>query len=88
MAARLINTYRTADDADRDKAHLVELFEALHALPSVFCRDEAGLWILRGRPGCYISTWGDEKSWQLVVAPEEEPDDDDGISPRQWTWFK
>ncbi|WP_441256196.1 hypothetical protein AB7Z32_10220 [Bradyrhizobium sp. 482_C4_N1_1] len=75
----MINTYRTADEADRDKAQLVELFEALHASPSVLRRNDDGLWTLRGRPGCYISTWGDGKCWQLVVAPEDE------ISPLQWT---
>jgi len=36
----MVNTYRTADDADRDKAHLVELFDALHASPSVLRRNE------------------------------------------------
>jgi hypothetical protein len=35
---------------DRDKAHLVELFEALHASPSVLRRNDDGLWTLRG--GC------------------------------------
>ncbi|UFW85356.1 hypothetical protein BjapCC829_36450 [Bradyrhizobium barranii] len=78
----MINTYRTADEADRDKAQLVELFEALHASPSVLRRNDDGLWTQRGRPGCYISTWGNGKGWQLVVAPEDE------ISPLQWTWFK
>jgi hypothetical protein len=38
---RMVNTYRTADEADRDKAHLVELFEALNASPSVLRRDDA-----------------------------------------------
>ena len=56
--------------------------EALNASPSVLRRDEAGLWILRGRPGCYVSTWGDGEGWQLVVTPEQE------ISALQWTWFK
>ena len=37
---RMVNTYRTADEADRDKAHLVELFEALNASPSVLRRDD------------------------------------------------
>jgi hypothetical protein len=78
----MVNTYRTADDADRDKAHLVELFDALHVSPSVLRRNDDGLWTLRGRPGCYASSWGDGKSWQLVVAPEDE------ISPLQWTWFR
>jgi hypothetical protein len=76
------NTYRTADKADRDKAHLIELFEALHASPSVLWRNGDGLWLLRGHPGCYASTWGDGKSWQLVVMPEQE------ISVRQWTAHK
>jgi hypothetical protein len=35
------NSYRTADEADRDKAHLVELFKALNASPSVLRRDDA-----------------------------------------------
>ena len=39
----MVNTYRTADEADADKVQLVELFEALHASPSVLRRDEAGL---------------------------------------------
>jgi hypothetical protein len=76
------NTYRSADDASQDKAQLAELCEALNASPSVLRRDETGLWILRGRPGCYVSTWGDGAGWQLVVTPEQE------ISALQWTWFK
>lgn len=76
------NTYRTANEADLDKALLVELLDALNASPAALRRDEAGLWTLRGRPGCYVSTWGDGKSWQLVVAPEQE------ISIRQWTAHK
>jgi hypothetical protein len=76
------NTYRSADDAGQDKAQLAELLDALNASPSVLRRDETGLWILRGRPGCYVSTWGDGAGWQLVVTPEQE------ISALQWTWFK
>jgi len=76
------NTYRTTDDAGQDKAQLAELLEALNASPSALRRDETGLWILRGRPGCYVSTWGDGAGWQLVVTPEQE------ISALQWTWFK
>jgi len=76
------NTYRSADDAVQDKAQLAELCEALNASPSVLRRDETALWILRGRPGCYVSTWGDGAGWQLVVTPEQE------ISALQWTWFK
>jgi len=44
-------------------------------------RDEAGLWILRGRPGCYAATWGDGKTWQLVVASED-------VTAKRWTWAK
>jgi hypothetical protein len=58
------------------------LLKALNASPSALRRDETGLWILRGRPGCYVSTWGDGATWQLVVTPEQE------ISALQWTWFK
>jgi hypothetical protein len=87
------NPYRSTDEASQDKAQLAELLDALNASPSVLRRDEAGLWILRGRPGCYVSTWGDPPSpngcgvasgadWQLVVTPEQE------ISALQWTWFK
>lgn len=98
------NTYRTAGEADRDKARLAGLLDALSASPSTLRRDEAGLWVLRGRPGCYASTWGDPpsptrlrqpatagqdgygvasgKSWQLVVAPDEE------MSKQAWTWIK
>ena len=78
----MVNTYRTADDAAADKADLFRLMEALGASPSSLRRDESGLWNLRGRPGCYVSTWGDGKSWQFVVAPDGE------ISALQWTWFK
>jgi hypothetical protein len=78
----MVNTYRSADEAEQDKAQLAELLAALNASPSVLRRNADGLWTLRGRPGCYASTWGDGKSWQLVVAPEEE------ISALQWTWFK
>lgn len=78
----MVNTYRTADEANQDKALLAELLVALNAWPSALRRDEAGLWVLRGRPGCYVSTWGDGKSWQLVVAPEEI------ITKWQWTSFK
>src|SRR4029077_18629438 len=66
----------------QDKAQLAELLDALNASPSVLRRDETGLWILRGRPGCYVSTWGGGAGWQLVVTPEQE------ISALQWTWFK
>ena len=76
------NTYRTTDAASQDKAQLAELLDALNASPSTLRRDEGGLWILRGRPGCYVSTWGDGAGWQLVVTPEQE------ISALQWTWFK
>ena len=76
------NTYRTADEASQDKAQLTELLDGLNAWPSALRRDEAGAWILRGRPGCYVSTWGDTVSWQLVVTPDEM------ISPRQWTAHK
>ena len=76
------NTYRTADEANQDKVQLVELLAALNGSPSALRRDGSGAWTLRGRPGCYASTWGDGKSWQLVVTPEQE------ISSRQWTWFK
>lgn len=76
------NTYRAADDANRDKVQLAELLAALNGSPSALRRDDAELWILRGRPGCYAATWGDGKSWQLVVAPEEI------ISVRQWTYHK
>jgi hypothetical protein len=48
----MVNTYRTADDAAADKADLFRLMEALGASPSGLRRDEAGLWFLRGRPGC------------------------------------
>lgn len=78
----LKNTYRTSEEVDRDKAQLVELFDALNASPSSLRRDECGLWILRGRPGCFASTWGDGSTWQLVVTPEQE------ISKQAWTWIK
>jgi hypothetical protein len=76
------NTYRSTDEASQDKAQLGELWDALNASPSVLRRDEGGLWILRGRPGCYVSTWGDGATWHLVVAPEEE------MSKQAWTWIK
>ena len=55
---------------------------SLGASPSSLRRDESGLWNLRGRPGCYVSTWGDGATWQLVVAPEQE------MSKHAWTWIK
>ena len=76
------NTYRTADEANQDKALLAELLAALNGWPSALRRDDAGLWVLRGRPGCSVSTWGGGKSWQLVVMPVEI------ISVRQWTAHK
>jgi hypothetical protein len=76
------NTYRNSDEADRNKAQLTLLLERLNASPSALRRDDSGLWTLRGRPGCYASTWGDGATWQLVVTPEQE------ISALQWTWFK
>ena len=82
VVVSLRNTYRTADEANLDKAQLAELREALNAWPSALRRDESGIWILRGRPGCYVATWGDGKSWHIVVAPEEV------ISVRQWTAHK
>jgi hypothetical protein len=81
-APRMKNTYPSHEDASRDKANLNLLLEALNASPSALRRDENGLWILRGRPGCYVSTWGDGASWQLAVVPKQE------ISALQWTWFK
>lgn len=77
-----MNTYRITDEANQDKASLAGLLDAMNASPSALRRDEAGLWVLRGRPGCYASTWGDGTSWQLVVTPDQE------ISIRQWTAHK
>ena len=67
----MTNTYCSLDDGDQDKAQLAELLKALNAWPSALRRDDSSLWILRGRPGCYISTWGDGTTWQLVVTPDE-----------------
>jgi hypothetical protein len=81
MLGPMANTYRTADAASQDKELLVELLDALNTSPSTLRRDEAGLWILRGSRG-YCCTWGDDRTWQLVVTPEEE------LSKQARTWIK
>jgi hypothetical protein len=69
------------DNRDADKAHLVELFNALDVSPKVLRRDVYGRWILRGRElGCYVSTW-DDKSWYIVIASER-------FTVRQWSAHK
>jgi hypothetical protein len=78
----MINSYRSAEEANRDKARVVELLDALSASPSRFHRDECGAWIISGRPGCHVSTWGDGGGWLLVVTPERE------LSKLAWTWVK
>jgi hypothetical protein len=75
------NTYRSSDEAGSDKAQLNALLVRLTASPSALRRDQSGLWTLRGRPGCYVSTWGDGKTWQLVVAGEN-------VTALRWTWAK
>ena len=77
-----VNTYRTLDEANQGKALLAELHDALNAWPSALRRNDDGLWTLRGRPGCYAATWGDGRSWQLVVTPDEM------ITKKQWTAHK
>ena len=77
----MVNTYRTADDAAADKADLFRLMEALGASPASLRRDESGLWILRGKGDCYASTWGDGKTWQLLVSGEN-------VTAMRWTWAK
>jgi hypothetical protein len=67
-----METYRSQDAANLDKVDLARLLDALDASPSTLRRDGNGLWILRGRPGCYACTWGDGATWQLVVTPEQE----------------
>jgi hypothetical protein len=76
----MINSYRSAEAANRDKARLVELIDALSASPSRLHRDGCGAWIISGRPGCYVST--DGEGWLLVVTPERE------LSKLAWTWVK
>ena len=76
------NTYCSTEAASQDKAQLAEMLEAPNASPAALRHDEAGLWIIRGRPGCYVSTRGDGQSWQIVVTPDEE------ISKQAWTWCK
>jgi hypothetical protein len=76
-----VDTYRSADEASQDKALLAELLDALNGSPSVLRRDDANLWVLRGRGDCYVSTWGDGKTWQLVVAGEN-------VTATRWTWAK
>ena len=75
-------TYRTNEAAAQDKVDLALLLEALNVSPSIMRRDGCETWILRGRPGCFACTWGDGKSWHLVVAPEQE------LSRQAWTWIK
>jgi len=82
MTDGLRNTYRSATGASQDKAQLAELLAALYGSPSALRRDEAGLWILRGSRG-YCSTWGDERTCQLIVAPQSEMS-----SKKAWTWIK
>jgi hypothetical protein len=76
------DSYHSGDEANQDKARLIELMGALEVLPSRLCRDESKLWTLQGRPGCYASTWGDDRSWLLVVTPKRE------LSKLAWTWAK
>jgi len=76
-----MQTYRTAGLGEQDKAQLGELLEALNASPLALRRDTSGLWVLQGSRG-YCATWGDNATWQLVVAPQLE------ISARQWTAHK
>jgi hypothetical protein len=76
----MINSYRSTEEANRDKAQLVELLDALRALPSRLHRDECGAWIISGRAGCYVSTDGD--GWLLVITPERE------LSKLAWAWVK
>ena len=61
-----MQTYRTNEAAIQDKADLGLLLVTLNASPATLRRNEDGLWVLRGARG-YCSTWGDQKSWQLVV---------------------
>jgi len=76
------NTYRTADEANQDKALLAELLAALNGWPSALRRDDARLWVLRGRPGLQRLNMGRRKKLALVVMPVEI------ISVRQWTAHK
>ena len=76
-----MNTYKTQDEANRDKIQLETLLEAINASSSALRRDSAGLWVLQGSRG-YCSTWGDNATWHLVVVPPSE------ISGRQWTAHK
>lgn len=72
----------TREEYKQDKVKLVQLVEALNASSSYVHRDECGVWRLRGRPGCYASTWGEEGGWLLVVVPETE------LSALGWSWAK
>jgi hypothetical protein len=81
LSRAMKNTYRSTDEASQDKAQLGELLDALNASPSTLRRDDCGLWVLRGARG-YCSTWGDDATWQIVMAPEQE------MTALRWTWAK
>lgn len=74
-----MQTYRTNEAAIQDKADLGLLLVTLNASPATLRRNEDGLWVLRGARG-YCSTWGDQKSWQLVV--------NEMSSALAWAWAK
>lgn len=76
-----MNTYKTQDEANRDRAMLEKLLKALDASPSAARRDLCGLWVLQGKCG-YASTWGDNATYGLTVAPLR------GMSKLAWTWAK
>jgi hypothetical protein len=71
-------TYRTIEAANRDKSDLCRLLDALNAAPFQLRRDACGTWIGCGSRG-YAATWGDGKTWMLVVTPEIE------VTKWQWT---
>ena len=73
-----MNSYKTAAEAAQDKGDLIELMDALDVVRSALCRDENGLWILKGSRG-YASTWGDRQTWHLIVH---------GTTSRQWGYHQ
>ena len=53
-----MNTYKNLEQAEVDSVAIDVMIEQLNCSQSAKCRDQCGLWIIRGKRG-YISTWGD-----------------------------
>jgi hypothetical protein len=75
-----MDSYKSRAAERADKAELVRLHDALNASAARLRRDDCGLWVIRGRGGNYISTWGNGSSWTIYVCLADRP--------VAWTWAK